>query len=89
MSNKLTATQINYLQWTKSGNSIHFCTEVSKQLGEMIYSEALPFETDRRAVFNLHRDGYLSMAEQYCFGIRWAILFISPKGLALLESIDE
>jgi len=89
MSNKLTTTQVNYLQWLKDGNSVQFCTEVSNQLGEMVYSELPPFETNHRSILNLLRDGYLSLVEEYSFGIRWAILFINPNGLALLEGIDE
>ncbi len=87
MSTKLTATQINYLQWIKEGHSVQFCTEVSNQLGEMVYSEEPPFKTNHKSILNLSRDGYLSITEEFSFGIRWAILFISPKGLALLESI--
>lgn len=89
MPNRLTTTQISYLQWIKCGNSIHFCTEVSNQLGEITYSEKPPFKTNHRSILNLLRDGYLSLVEEYSFGLRWAILFINPKGLALLENVDE
>jgi len=89
MSNTLTETKINYLQWISEGHSVQFCTEVSNQLGEMVYSEEPPFKTNNRSILNLLRDGYLSMMEEYSFGIRWAILFINPKGLALLENINE
>jgi len=89
MSNKLTETQIHYLKWIKEGHSVQFCTEVSNQLGDMVYSEEPPFKTNHKSILNLLRDGYLSKAEEYSFGIRWAILFINPKGLALLENIDE
>jgi len=85
MPRKLTATQVNYLQWIKEGNSIHFCTEVSSQLGELVYSTPPTFKTNHRSILNLLRDGYLSIKEEYSFGIRWAILFINPKGLRLLE----
>jgi|GEM_PF-2524697 len=85
MSQKLTKTQIDYLQWIKEGNSIHFCTEVSKQLGEMVYSTPPTFKTNHRAILNLLRDGYLSLKEEYSFGVRWAVLSISPNGLSLLE----
>ena len=85
MSQKLTKTQIDYLQWIKEGNSIHFCTEVSKQLGEMVYSKPPTFKTNHRAILNLLRDGYLSLKEEYSFGVRWAVLSISPNGLSLLE----
>lgn len=89
MPTKLTETQINYLKWIKDGHSVQFCTEVSNQLGEMVYSEEPPFKTNHKSILNLLRDGYLSLVEEYNFGIRWAILFSNPKGLALLESIDE
>ena len=89
MPTKLTETQIKYLRWVNDGNSVHFCTEVSNQLGELAYSDNPPFKTNHRSILNLLRDGYLSLVEEYSFGIRWAILFINPKGLALLESVDE
>ena len=89
MTKKLTATQILYLKWLKDGHSVQFCTEVCIQLGEMVYSDETPFKTNHKSIFNLLRDGYLSMSEEYSFGIRWAVLVINPKGSALLESIDE
>lgn len=89
MSKKLTATQILYLKWLKEGHSVQFCTEVSNQLGVMSYSDTPPLETNRRSIFNLLRDGYVSISEESSYGIRWAVLFINPKGLALLESVDE
>ncbi|PCI22600.1 MAG: hypothetical protein COB62_01145 [Piscirickettsiaceae bacterium] len=87
MSHKPTPTQINYLQWIKEGHSIHFCTEVSNQLGEMVYSMPPPFKTNHRAILNLLRDGYLNLTEKYFYGIRWAILSINPMGLDFLENI--
>lgn len=89
MPRKLTATQVNYLQWIKEGNSIHFCTEVSSQLGQLVYSTPPTFKTNHRGIYNLVRDGYLGIKEEYSFGIRWAILFISQMGLSLLEANDE
>lgn len=89
MTKKLTATQILYLKWLKEGHSVQFCTEVSNQLGVMSYSDSAPLETNRRSIFNLLRDGYVSISEESSYGIRWAVLFINPKGLALLESVDE
>ena len=89
MTNKLTATQILYLKWLKEGHSVQFCTEVSNQLGVMSYSDTPPLETNRRSIFNLLRDGYVSISEEFSYGIRWAVLRINPKGLALLGSVDE
>lgn len=89
MTKKLTATQILYLKWLKEGHSVQFCTEVSNQLGVMSYSDTPPLETNRRSIFNLLRDGYVSTSEEFSYGIRWVVLFINPKGLALLESVDE
>ncbi|MEW4982970.1 MAG: hypothetical protein AB1Y26_07045 [Cycloclasticus sp.] len=89
MPRKLTPTQLDYLQWIKEGHSIHFCTEVSNQLGEMVYSTPPTFKTNHRAILNLLRDGYLNLKEEYSFGIRWANLFINQKGLNLLESNNE
>lgn len=86
MSHKLTPTQINYLQWIKEGHSVHFCTEVSNQLGELVYSTPPHFKTNHRAILNLLRDGYLNLKEEYNFGVRWAILSISSNGLSLLEN---
>ncbi len=89
MTKKLTATQILYLKWFKDGHSVQFCTAVSNQLGVMSYSDTPPLETNRRSIFNLLRDGYVSISEEFSYGIRWAVLRINPKGLALLESVDE
>ncbi len=89
MTTKLTDTQILYLKWLKEGHSVQFCTEVSNQLGVMSYSDTPPLETNRRSILNLLRDGYVSISEESSYGIRWAVLFINPKGLALLESVDE
>jgi len=86
MPRKLTKTQIDYLQWVGAGNSIHFCTEVSDQLGKMVYSTPPTFKTNHRAILNLLRDGYLSIKEEYNFGVRWAVLSISSNGLSLLEN---
>jgi len=85
MPRKLTSTQIDYLQWIHAGNSIHFCTEVSNQLGQIVYSSPPTFKKNHRSIFNLLHSGYLSIKEEYSFGIRWAILFINQKGLRLLE----
>jgi len=89
MANKITATQINYLQWVKEGNSVHFCTEVSNQLGEMVYSTPPTFKTNHRAILNLLRHGYLSLKEEYSFGVRWAVLSINKNGLRLLDNSHE
>ena len=87
MVKKLTATQINLLSWLHDGNSVNFCTEVSNQLAKISYSISPPFDTDKRAVINLKRDGYLEEIEQFIFGIRWSMLTINNKGVAALESL--
>lgn len=85
MSKKLTPTQINFLNWMNDGNSVKFCTEVSNQLGVMSFSRTPQFQTDKRAILNLLRDGYLQITETYIYGIRQASLTISKKGeMALL-----
>lgn len=89
MPRKITPTQLDYLQWVKEGNSIHFCTEVSNQLGEMVYSTPPTFKTNHRAILNLLRDGYLSLKEEFKFGVRWAVLSISSNGSSLLDSHHE
>jgi len=89
MSKNLTETQLHYLKWLKDGHTVQFCTEVSSQLGVMSYSGTPPIKTNRRSIFNLLREGYLSTSEEYSFGIRWAVLRINPKGLEFLESVDD
>ena len=89
MSKKLTPTQINLLNWMNDGNSVSFCTEVSTQLAKISYSTPPPFHLDKRAVTNLKRDGYLEEIEKFIFGIRWSMLTINNKGVALLESLND
>tara|TARA_R110000772_G_C13118797_1_gene421598 strand:+ start:365 stop:637 length:273 start_codon:yes stop_codon:yes gene_type:complete len=90
MSKKLSATQINILNWMYEGaNWVMVCTEVSNQLGVMTYSGLTEFETDKRAIFNLLRDGYLEETEECFYGLRWATLNINRKGVALLESLND
>lgn len=88
MAKKLTQTQIHLLNWMLGGNSVDFCTEVSNQLGVMKYSTPPEFETDRRSLLNLLRDGYLDKVEQYSFGIRWTVLTINTQGITFLEGFE-
>jgi len=89
MSKKLTTTQINLLDWLNAGNFVYFCTEVSNQLGAMRFSKQPQFQTDKRAIFNLLRDGYLQVMESYLYGLRQASLTISNKGETMLKSLND
>ena len=89
MSKELTSTQINLLDWMNDGNFVYFCTEVSNQLGAMCFSRPPQFQTDKRAIFNLLRDGYLQIIETYIYGIRQASLTINNKGVAVLGSLND
>lgn len=89
MSKKLTPTQIDFLNWMNDGDFVYFCTEVSNQLGAMRFSRPPEFQTDRRAIFNLLRDGYLQIMESSTYGIRQASLTISKKGHTVLESLND
>lgn len=89
MTKKLSPTQVNLLDWMNDGNFVYFCTEVSNQLGEMSFSRPPEFQTDRRAILNLLRDGYLQLIETYIYGIRQASLTINNKGEAVLESLND
>lgn len=85
MVNKLTKTQLNYLEWLYKGNAIHVSLECFSKMGEITYTSPLPFKADLRALDNLKKAGMLKFEDQFEYGLRWSVVSLSDKAFKFLD----
>jgi hypothetical protein len=91
---KLTATQLNYLQWFNEGdgeqtNVILICVDIREKFGHTVHSSCPPFKTDFRAIRKLYKKGLVEANHVNDFSIAWQVVTISQKGQKFLEAYHD
>lgn len=76
---------IRYLQQAKH---LEICTDIGASLGSINWKEGIDTPSRKKAALScLKRDGLISEADVYHYGIRWTKVSLNAKGLMLAAQL--
>ncbi|GGI71995.1 hypothetical protein GCM10007978_07400 [Shewanella hanedai] len=81
-----TKEQIEFIEWLDKDNSIEVCIEVCADLGKMAGYDTFNGHFQKRTLFRLKMQGFITEQAHYVMGIHWLRASLNQRGKAWLSN---